>query len=367
MSFLSYVAVAASPGGGLLARAPSRKALKRVVVVLLLLAGLGVAGKLGYRYWTEGRFLQSTTNAYVRSDYTIIVPKISGYVIEVLVTDNESVTEGQVLARIDDRDLRASLDQARADVNAAKAALRNLDAQIAEQRWAIDQERATITSDEAAHAFAEADNKRYHKLKKTGYGSVQRAQQAEATMREMAGQLQKSRAGLLMAERHIEVLDSERAQADAQRERAEAAYHQAKLNLSYTSVAAPVPGMIGARALRVGQYVQAGTPLMAVVPLHAVYIVANYKETQLAQMRAGQPAAIEVDTFPGVLLKGHVDSVSPASGLEFSLLPADNATGNFVKIVQRVPVKIALDDNALQGRLRSGMSVEATIDTKERP
>jgi membrane fusion protein (multidrug efflux system) len=152
--------------------------------------------------------------------------------------------------------------------------------------------------------------------------------------------------------------------AEAGRDRSLANRHQAELNLSYTTVTAPVDGTVGARALRVGQFVQAGTALMAVVPLHAVYIVANYKETQLARMRPGQPAEIEIDSFPDVRLKGHVDSLSPASGLEFALLPPDNATGNFTKIVQRIPVKIVLDDEKLEGLLRPGMSVEPTVDTR---
>jgi membrane fusion protein (multidrug efflux system) len=361
MSFLSYVP-AIAVGHSL--HPPSGKAVKRSALALVLLAALTLGGVFAYNYWKDGRFLQSTTNAYVRADYTIVAPKISGYVTMVLVQDNEEVTAGQVLARIDDRDFQVALDEARADIATADAAISNLDAQIAQQQSVIDQQKADITSDKASLAFAEADHARYGNLKKSGYGSVQRAQQAETAMREKAAGLRKSRAGVLIAERHVDVLLSERAKAQAQRERSLATYHQAELNLSYTSIAAALPGMVGARMLRIGQYVQAGTPLMAVVPLHAVYVVANYKETQLAQVQSGQPVEIAVDSFPGVTLRGHVDSLSPASGLEFSLLPGDNATGNFIKIVQRVPVKIALDDNPLLGRLRSGMSVEATVDTK---
>jgi membrane fusion protein (multidrug efflux system) len=200
---------------------------------------------------------------------------------------------------------------------------------------------------------------------KTGYGTVQRAQLAETALREKTAALQKSRAGLVVAERKIDVLASERAKAAAQLQHAQAVRHQAELNLSYTAIAAPVDGTVGARSLRVGQYVQAGTALMAVVPLHAVYVVANYKETQLADVRPGQKVTIEIDTFPGKVLQGHVDSLSPASGLQFALLPPDNATGNFTKIVQRVPVKIVFDgDDALDGLLRPGMSAEPSIDTR---
>ena len=280
--------------------------------------------------------------------------------------DNESVTAGHVVARVDDRDFKVALAQARADVANDDAELSNLDAQIAQQQSAIDQEIAGIASVEASLSYAQADHVRYGNLKKSGYGTVQRAEKAETAMRQKTAQLLQSRAGLLMAQRKIDMLASERAKAQARRERSLAALQQAELNLSYTQITAPVAGTVGARSLRVGQYVQAGTPLMAVVPLDAVYVVANYKETQLTHVRAGQPVEIEVDSFPGIVLKSHIDSVSPASGLEFALLPADNATGNFTKIVQRVPVKIVLDDKALAGRLRPGMSVEATVDTRAR-
>ena len=363
MSILSYVPTIGH-GSGL--HVPSGKALKYFAIGLAVLLALGAGGAFAYDYWKDGRFLQSTTNAYIRADYTVVAPKITGYITQVLVEDNEQVTPGQILARIDDRDFRVALDQAEADIATADATLRNLDAQIAQQQVSLEQERADISSDEAALSFAEADHARYGDLKKSGYGSVQRAQQAETMMREKIAQLQKSRAALTVAERRIDVLISERARAQAQRDRFLAAYHQAELNVSYTAIKAAVPGTVGARALRVGQYVQAGTPLMAVVPLHAVYVVANFKETQLANVHSGQPVDITVDSFPGITLHGHVDSVSPASGLEFSLLPADNATGNFIKIVQRVPVKITIDDNPLKGRLRPGMSVDAIIDTRSR-
>jgi membrane fusion protein, multidrug efflux system len=276
------------------------------------------------------------------------------------------VKAGQILARIDDRDFRVALDQARADVDTTDAVIRNLDAQIAQQQSVIDQERADIAAAEASLSYAAADNTRYDNLMKTGYGTVQRAQLAETALREKTAALQKNRAGLVVAERKIDVLTSERSKALAQRDRALATRRQAELNLSYTSISAPVDGTVGARSLRVGQFVQAGTALMAVVPLDSVYLVANYKETQLADVRPGQTVDIEIDSFPGKVLHGHVDSLSPASGLEFALLPPDNATGNFTKIVQRVPVKIAFDDKALVGLLRPGMSAEPTIDTRTR-
>ena len=363
MSLLSYAAIAGLTRRG---DAPllSKAALKRSALGIGLLAALGIGIDRGYDYWKVGQYQVSTDNAYVQADYTTIAPKISGYVTEVRVEDNQKVQAGQVLARIDDRDFRVALDQANADVEAAEATLRNLDAQIAQQQSVIDQTKADIASAQAALTFAEADNARYGALVKTGYGTVQRAQQAETALKEKTALLQHDHASLLVAERKVDVLRTERTRAEAARDRNLANRHQAELNLSYTTISAPVDGTVGARSLRVGQFVQAGTALMAVVPMHAVYIVANYKETQLAHVRPGQPTQVEIDGFPGVTLKGHVDSLSPASGLEFALLPPDNATGNFTKIVQCIPVKIALDDEKLEGLLRPGMSVEPTIDTK---
>jgi membrane fusion protein (multidrug efflux system) len=362
-TLLSYAAIVAAARQHK-PQLPSKAVLKRTVLGAALVAALGFAGERGWDYWKVGRFQVSTDNAYVQADYTTVAPKISGYVAEVLVRDNQAVKAGQVLARIDDRDFQVALDQAAADVQTADAVIRNLDAQIAQQQSVIDQEKADIVAAEASQSYAAADSTRYDNLMKTGYGTVQRAQQAETALREKTAVLQKNRAGLVVAERKIDVLGSERAKAVAQRERAVAVQRQAELNLSYTAIAAPVDGTVGARSLRVGQYVNAGTALMAVVPLHAIYVVANYKETQLADVRPGQKVTIAVDGFPGKVLHGHVDSLSPASGLEFALLPPDNATGNFTKIVQRVPVKIAVDDQSLAGLLRPGMSVEPSIDTR---
>ena len=343
---------------------PFRRLLKGTALGAAALAGVAATAYYGHAYWTVGRYRVSTDDAYVQADYTTVAPKVSGYIAAVLVQDNEPVKAGQLLARIDDRDFLNALDQARADVAAAAAAIRNLDAQLVLQQSLIDQEKAAIAATEAPLKFAEQDNARYQDLVRTGYGTVQRAQQAEATLRERAAELQGERAGLLAAEKKVDVLATERARAEAELGHAQAVAHQAELNLSYTTITAPVDGTVGARSLRVGQFVQAGTQLMAVVPLRAVYVVANFKETQLTHVRNGQPAEVEVDSFPGVRLRGHVDSLSPASGLEFALLPPDNATGNFTKIVQRVPVKIVLDASPLSGLLRPGMSVEPTIDTK---
>ena len=342
----------------------TRGRLKRIALVLALLAGTAAGAYYGHDYWTTGRYLESTDDAYVKADSTIVSPKVSGYIGEVLVGDNQPVKAGQLLARIDDRDFRAALNQADADVAAAEAAVRNLDAQIALQQPLIEQGTADVTAAEATLQFAREEQERYDGLMKTGSGTIQRAQQTDAALREKTAQLQHGKSGLLAAERKVDVLTTERAKAVAQLDRARAVAQQAALNLSYTRIAAPVDGTVGARSLRVGQFVQAGTQLMAVVPLDAVYVVANFKETQLTHVRNGQTVEIRIDSFHGTTLKGRVDSLSPASGLEFALLPPDNATGNFTKIVQRVPVKIVLDDHSLKGLLRPGMSAEPVINTK---
>jgi len=342
----------------------SRGKLRRIALVLALLAGTATGAYYGHGYWTIGRYLESTDDAYVKADSTIIAPKVSGYIGEVLVGDNQPVKAGQLLARIDDRDFRAALAQAGADVAAAEAAVRNLDAQIALQQPLIEQGTADVAAAEATLKFAQEEQARYDGLMKSGSGTIQRAQQTDAALREKTAQLQHGKSGLLAAQKKVDVLTTEQAKAIAQLDRARAVAQQAALNLSYTRIAAPVDGTVGARSLRVGQFVQAGTQLMAVVPLDAVYVVANFKETQLTNVRNGQPVEIRIDSFHGATLKGHVDSLSPASGLEFALLPPDNATGNFTKIVQRVPVKIVLDDHSLKGLLRPGMSAEPVVNTK---
>ena len=344
--------------------APSRQAIRRATLALAITLGIAGTAYYGHDYWTSGRYLVSTDDAYVKADSTIIAPKVSGYVAQVLAGDNQKVEAGQLLAKIDDRDFRTALNQARADVTASEAAIRNLDAQIELQEPLIQQQTAEVDAAEANLKFAQEERTRYDALMKSGSGTVQRAQQTDAALRAQSAQLQQGKAGLLAANKKVEVLATERAKAVAQLDRARAVEQQAALNLSYTEITAPVSGTIGARSLRVGQFVQAGTQLMAVVPLDAVYVVANFKETQLTHVRNGQPVEVTIDSFHGTRLKGHVDSLSPASGLEFALLPPDNATGNFTKIVQRVPVKIVFDEQSLKGLLRPGMSAVPTVNTR---
>jgi membrane fusion protein, multidrug efflux system len=360
MSTTAYVTEQTAKIGG----KPSRQAVRRAALALAISLGVAGVADLGYDYLTRWQYQETTDDAYVQADSTIIAPKVSGYVAEVLVQDNEKVSAGQLLARIDDRDFKTALNQAKADVAAAEAAVKNLNAQIELQEPVIQQQAAQVDAAEANLKFAQEERTRYDDLMKTGSGTIQRAQQTDAALRAQTAQLQQEKSGLLAASKKIEVLSTQRAQAVAQLDHARAVEEQAALNLSYTVITAPVAGTVGARTLRVGQYVQAGTQLMAVVPLDQVYLVANFKETQLTHVRNGQPVEIRIDSFHAITLKGHVDSLSPASGLQFALLPPDNATGNFTKIVQRVPVKIVFDDQNLQGLLRPGMSAEPTVDTK---
>jgi membrane fusion protein (multidrug efflux system) len=336
----------------------------------LLLAGAAVAvltgaAWYGFDYWTVGRYLVSTDDAYVKADNTTVAPKVSGYLHEVLVGDNEPVRAGQLLARIDQRDFNVALDQARADVAAAHAAIASKQAQLGVQQAVIDAAKATVDVDKATVTFAAQENKRYTDLAATGFGSVQNAQQAQSRNAGAQAAIARDTANLASALKQVDLLKAEIVQANAALARAQALQSQAELNLEYTSIVAPIDGVVGNRSLRIGQFVQAGTQLMSVVPVAGAYVVANFKETQLTDVRAGQAVEIAVDTFPGQIVHGHVDSIAPASGQEFALLPPDNATGNFTKVVQRIPVKIALNlDEGSVVELRPGMSVIPTVETK---
>ncbi len=356
----------ANPDGAV--PAPSRSNI-RGKVRRLLLAGAAVASLAGatwygWDYWTVGRFLVSTDDAYVKADNTTIAPKVSGYLGNVLVGDNERVHAGQVLARIDDRDFKVALDQAKADVAAADAAIASKRAQLDVQQSVIEAARATLAVDTATQTFAAQENKRYTDLAGTGFGSVQNAQQAQSRHASAEAAVARDTANLASALRQVELLKADIAQAVAASARASALQRQAELNLGYTTITAPIDGVVGNRTLRTGQYVQAGTQLMSLVPSAGAYVIANFKETQLTDVRKGQSVEIAVDMFPGQVVRGHVDSLAPASGQEFALLPPDNATGNFTKVVQRIPVKIALDATSVE--LRPGMSVIPTIATLSR-
>ncbi|MEP9366056.1 HlyD family secretion protein [Xanthobacter sp. VNH20] len=345
--------------------APPRRSRKRLLAGVAFLAVLAGGGYFGWHYWTVGRFQESTDDAYVQADVVTVAPKVGGYIGAVLVGDNETVHKGQVLARIDDRDYQVALDQAQADVSGAKADIANIEALLDQQNAVIDGARATLDTDKANETFAEQDSTRYNTLAKSGFGSLQNAQQATAKIAAAKATVQKDEASLVAAQKQVNTLNAQLDKAKATLAHNQALLQQAQLNLSYTQIVAPEDGVVGNRSLRVGQFVQAGTQLMALVPLQGAYIIANFKETQLTDVRKGQKVSIEVDTFPGAEVTGRVDSVAPASGQVFALLPPDNATGNFTKIVQRIPVKITIDPQGpLAGRLRPGMSVVPTVTVK---
>jgi membrane fusion protein, multidrug efflux system len=346
------------------APAKPRSRLRSILTAGAGLVAIAAVGWYGYDYWTVGRFHVSTDDAYVQADSVTIAPKVSGYLSEVLVQDNETVKAGQVLARIDDRDYKVALDEAKANVLAAQALIDSQQGAVETQTALIDTAKGSVAVDQANEVFAEQENERYGHLATTGYGSVQNAQNASAKIASSRASIERDTGTLQSMKKQLDVIKAQTEQARAALAHEEAAEHQAELNLSYTTIVAPVDGTVGNRTLRVGQFVQAGTQLMSVVPTDAAYVVANYKETQLTDVKRGQPATIEVDMFPGRVFHGRVDSLSPASGQTFSLLPPDNATGNFTKVVQRIPVKITLDpESGGSGDLRPGMSVEPSIDT----
>jgi membrane fusion protein, multidrug efflux system len=290
----------------------SRWSLKKLLIAAAALLFLAAAAGYGEYYWRTGRFLVSTDDAYVQAHSVLISPKVSGYISEAPVDDNQVVTAGQVLARIDPRDYQTALDQARANVAAARASIDTLNQQIARQKLVIEEDRQQAASDQAALVYSQQNFQRYTQLAKEGWAPVQRAQQVQADIREKDATVQHDTAVIGAAEKQIGVLEAQLDQADATLAQQQAIERQGELNLSYTTITAPVDGTVGVRTLRVGEYVQAGTQLMAVVPLQAVYITANYKETELTDVRPGQPVTIDVDTFPGATVHGKAASAPVA-------------------------------------------------------
>ncbi len=348
-------------------RARGRRWRRGLYLAAGLLA-LGAAAQAGWLYWTEWRFLESTDDAYVQADVVAISAQVNGYLDSVLVEDNQPVKAGDVLATIDPRLYREALEEARGEVAEAEADIERYLAQLSEQQAEIAQAEATLEADRAAEVFASEDNRRYGTLAKEGYGSVQRAEQAKTQNQRATATVGKDEAALDAAKKQVAILEASLKQAQATLVRRKAELDRANTNLDYTILTAPVDGVVGHRELRKGLYVSSGQQLLAVVPLQATYVVANFKETELTDVRPGQSARIEVDSFPDLPISGLVDSLAPASGQQFALLPPDNATGNFTKIVQRIPVRIVFDaDNPLAGRLVPGMSVTATIDTRKQP
>jgi membrane fusion protein (multidrug efflux system) len=338
-----------------------RKKLLMIAPVALLV--LGIAG--GWYWWTELRFLQSTDDAYIASDVSLISPKIEGYIKEVRVQENEQVAAGQVLFVIDDRDFAARVAQAEAAVASEEAMIATYKSRLLLQQAMIAQAAAALKSVEADLMRTQLDYNRYAALVTSDFASRQRFETAQADYNKAEAALAKSRAALVAEQNQLSVLQSQQREEEARLQQQRANLRLARNDLDSTVIRAPISGVAGNRAGQVGQYVKAGTQLLSLVPLPHVFVTANFKETQLTRMRPGQLAEVSVDAYPDHPIEGRVESFAPGSGAQFSLLPPDNATGNFTKIVQRVPVRIALPEDApVAALLRPGLSVTVTVDTR---
>jgi membrane fusion protein (multidrug efflux system) len=330
-----------------------------------LAAALAVAAG-GYVYWDYAAHFESTDDAFIAARQFSVAAKASGFVAEVPVADNQHVVAGDLIARIDDRDYRVALATAEAQAAAAKANVDSADAQLQVQQAQIEQSQAQVESAEAALAFAQQQASRYDDLAQRGAGTVQSAQQYSSALRQQQAAVKTAKAALTTAQRQVAALNAQRASADAALAQANAQVEQAKLNLSYTVVTAAQPGRVANLSAAVGQFASAGTSLSMFVP-DEVWVVGNFKETQLDAMRPGQGVTITIDAYPERALHGHLASVQPGSGTAFSLLPAENATGNYVKVVQRVPAKIVLDNPPTDVALGPGMSVVPTVRVDPTP
>lgn len=335
---------------------------------LPLILGAAAAAALawyGWSWWEAGRFVQSTDDAYVGGDITPVSPRIAGFIAELAVTDNQRVKAGDLLVKLDDRDDRAALARAAATVAAQEATLANLAATRNLQEAMIAQAEAEIAATEAEVARARDDAARYRALTKDQIASVQRFQQADADYKKALAADRKSHAALDAAQRRLDVIDTQRQEARAALDEAIAARDIAQLNLGYTEIRAPIDGVVGNRSARLGAYVTAGTQLLALVPADGLWVDANFKENQIGGLRPDQKVSITADALPGARFEGVVASLAPATGAQFSIIPPENATGNFTRIVQRVPVRIHFDPNQPDvARLRPGLSADVTVELR---
>ena len=338
------------------------------ILVFIVAIGIILIVSTNWTRWEGGAGWQRTNDAYLQSDLTPISSKVAGYLRELPIQDYERVHKGQVLAQLVDDDYRAAVAQAQASIASAAAQSQALKAQRELQLANVEAARALVAATSASVQQNRRDVARQRRLLETGSSSIEATEKLDTARAQLAAQLAQNRAQALAAERQLAVLAAQIAQSDATGQAAEAALGIAKLNLTYTTITATQDGVLGLRQVKPGQLVGVGTQITTLTPLPKVWVIANYKETQLTHMAVGQKAEITVDTFPGRTLHGHVEAFAPASGAEFALLPPDNATGNFTKIVQRVAVKILIDDAAgLTDRLVPGMSVEVRVDaSKER-
>ncbi|WP_421217421.1 HlyD family secretion protein [Aeromonas enteropelogenes] len=337
------------------------KKIPLLAAMVLALLGLLFAG-----YWyLHGRYFESTDNAYLQSEVTGISSKLSGYISEVLVTDNQSVKAGQLIARLDDREFQSQVAEAQADLHLIQATIENLAATRVQQLSLIQQAEARVASAEAEQLRARQQVQRIGQLNQRHYSSQDSLDEVRASLQITQAQMQEAKAALQAARERLLVLDAEAKQNQAKLALSSAQLEQARLELGYTELRAPADGIIGKRSLREGLYVQSGMQVASLVPLQQVWVEANFKETQLAHMQPGQKVEVILDAYPDQPVEGIIDSLAPATGAKFALLPPENATGNFTKIVQRVPVKIRIPEpGPLAGKLRPGLSTEVIVDTR---
>ncbi|MCC2597775.1 HlyD family secretion protein [Pusillimonas sp. MFBS29] len=336
--------------------------MKAKIIVALLSPVVVISSVLCLNRHESRASTQSTNDAYVQADFTMVASQVSGVVEDVLIEDNQHVKKGQMLATIDDRDFVVAVNAAKAQVSSAQATIAGLKARLMQQGSTIRQAQAAVAASEAALKLAKTNHKRYRNLAKDGSGTVQALQQSEAQLNIQQAAREKSQAGLESARQQVDILKADLAKVEAALAQARSAEAASELKLSYTRIVAPISGTVGKKSVRIGSFIHAGKPLLAIVPLDAVYIRANFRETQLARVQEGQTVDIEVDALPGDELKGTVDSLGPASGASYSLLAPHNATGNFTKIVQRLPVRIRIDPGQPSAaKLRVGMSTTPTI------
>jgi membrane fusion protein, multidrug efflux system len=350
---------------------PASKPRKGILRRRPLTAGAGLiallaAGAAAYVYWDNSSHFESTDDAFIAARQFAIAPKVPGYVTAVPVTDNQHVNKGDVIARIDQRDYLTAVAQAQAQVTGAEAGIHSVDTQVATQDAQITSAQAQVAQAQANMELARVTWGRDQPLVKQGWATAQQGTTDVQTLKAQQSAVDSAQAALKVAQRQIDTLRAQRSSQEAALAQAQAQLDQAKLNLSYTTVTADQPGRVVNLSGAVGQYAQAGTNLTMFVP-DEIWVVANYKETQLDRMRPGEPVDLEIDAYPERAFHGHVDSVQPGSGPAFSLLPPENATGNYVKIVQRVPVKLILDNPPTDVSLGPGMSVVPTVRVDPTP
>jgi membrane fusion protein, multidrug efflux system len=338
---------------------------KQITLAVVALAAILSFTALAYRWWTVGRFIESTDDAYLDGNVTVIAPEVAGFISELAVTDNQRVRAGDLLVRLDDRDYRAALSKAEAAVSVQEAALTNLDATRHLQEAVVAQAQADVAAADAEITRTHDDQARYQRLLKENAVSAQATEQADTDYTRALAAGAKAQAGLVAAQRQLDVIATQKEQLEAALQQARAERDTARLNLGYTELRAPIDGTVGNRSAQVGAYATTGSQLISLVPTSGLWVDANFKESQLAGMSPGSPATIRIDSIPGTIFHGHVVSIAPATGAEFSVLPPENATGNFTKIVQRVTVRIAFDDEAAaRGQLRPGLSATTRVDTR---